>query len=51
MMQTLLGMSVLLLAPPQDAPQAPWMTDARAARESALRQGRPCVLLLYVDSL
>jgi hypothetical protein len=31
------------------APQEPWRTDVRAAREDAVRKRRPCVLLLYVD--
>ncbi len=51
MMQMLLGFSVLLLAVRQEAPQAPWRTDVQAAREAAVQKGRPCVILLYVDSL
>jgi hypothetical protein len=50
MRQAFLGFSLLLLAA-QEAPQAPWRTDVQAARESAVQQGRPCVLFLYVDSL
>ncbi len=30
--------------------KAAWMTDAKAARESALKAGKPCVLLLSSDS-
>jgi hypothetical protein len=30
--------------------QAPWRTDVVAARRAALRQGKPCVLILNVDS-
>jgi hypothetical protein len=29
---------------------APWRTDVQAARESALREQRPCVIFLYLDS-
>lgn len=31
-------------------PPVPWLTDVKAARESALREGRPCVLILHLDS-
>ena len=51
MSQVLLGLSVLLLGGAQDAPAAPWRTDVQAARASAIREGRSCVLFLYVDSL
>jgi hypothetical protein len=27
----------------------PWWTDVKAAREAALRAGRPCVLILHAD--
>lgn len=50
MMNALLNFS-LLLAGPQDAAPAPWTTDVKVARESALKQGRACVIFLYVDSL
>jgi hypothetical protein len=30
--------------------QPPWRTDAQAAQESALAQGRPCVLILNADN-
>ncbi len=33
----------------QDAPAEPWKTGLEA-RESALQQGHPCVLILHVDS-
>ena len=29
---------------------APWRTDVQAARETALREQRPCVIFLYLDS-
>jgi hypothetical protein len=50
MSQALLSLSVLLCSAAQDA-LPPWRTDVTTARESAVRDGRPCVLLLYFDSL
>ena len=50
-MNALMKVSLLLLAGAQDAAPAPWRTDAQAARESALKEGRACVIFLYVDSL
>jgi hypothetical protein len=32
----------------QDAP--PWSEDVPAARAQALKEGRPCVLILHVDA-
>jgi hypothetical protein len=32
------------------SPSPPWRTDVRAARREALREGRPCVLLLNIES-
>ncbi|HLF92602.1 MAG TPA: hypothetical protein VJB14_04020 [Planctomycetota bacterium] len=51
MMNSLLELSVLLFCGSQEAPRAPWRTDVQAAREAAVQKGRPCVILLYVDSL
>ena len=51
MMPALLGLSALLLIGSQETPAAPWRTDVRAARESAVQNGRSCVIVLYVDSL
>ena len=51
MSQLLLGLSVLFLGGAQEAPAAPWRTDVQAARELAVREGRSCVLFLFVDSL
>lgn len=28
----------------------PWQTDVRAARASALKEGKPCVLIVHVDA-
>ena len=36
-------------APPSPA-GPPWLTDVKAAREAALREGRPCVLIAHVNS-
>jgi hypothetical protein len=34
----------------EDQPvQPPWRTDVRAARETALAEERPCVLILNAD--
>jgi hypothetical protein len=46
-----MGLAVLSWAPVQESVEAPWRTDVRAAREAALREGRPCVIFLFVDSL
>jgi hypothetical protein len=41
----------LLLALSVSQDPSPWRLDVTAARESALKQGRPCVILLALDSL
>jgi hypothetical protein len=51
MFNAILDLSILLLAGSQEASPPPWRTDAAAARESALKESRPCVILLLVDSL
>lgn len=51
MMQALLGLAALFATGLQDAPPAPWRTDVQAAREAAVREKKPCVLLLFIDSL
>lgn len=49
MIRTLIQLAALLAL--QEAPPAPWRSDAQAAREAAVREKKPCVLFLYVDSL
>lgn len=34
----------------QDEQKAPWRTDVKEARELALKEGKPCVLILNVDA-
>ena len=50
MVNVLLSLSIGLFAVSQEAPPAPWKTDAKAARESALQGGRLCVMILFADS-
>ena len=48
MIGLLAGLAFLSTAALQEP--APWRTDVQAARESALREQRPCVIFLYLDS-
>lgn len=41
-------MSALFLL--QDEPQVPWRTDVEKARQAAMLVGKPCVIILHVDS-
>jgi len=50
MIGLLVGVAILTAASGQDAAKAPWRTDVQAARDEALRDRRPCVILLYLDS-
>jgi hypothetical protein len=50
-LKALLALSVPLLSASLQEAQAPWTTDVQAARASAVRQARPCVIFLYIDSL
>ncbi len=51
MINVFLGLALLPFAAPQEAAPAPWKTEAKAAREAAVQGGRPCVLILFADSL
>lgn len=51
MMNALLALAVPFFAVSLQESQAPWTTDVKAARGSALQQARACVIFLYVDSL
>ena len=48
MIGLLAGLAFLSSAAVQEP--APWRTDVKAARESALRERRPCIIFLYLDS-
>lgn len=47
---------VLILAiayvinPVQSENQPPWLTDVKKARESAIKEGKQCIIILNVDS-
>ena len=51
MIISFLRLSILLFVAAQETSPAPWGTDAGAARESALQGKRPCVMVLFADSL
>ena len=45
---TIALMTALVLL--QDEAQAPWRTDVEKARQAAMLVGKPCVIILHVDS-